>query len=86
MIASGAIWARLLCGTYWGWDPVETWSLASWLVYGLYIHLRLIFGWRMKRAAWFAVFSVIPVIVSFWGVGTLMTNRHLFSIMDMIGQ
>jgi cytochrome c-type biogenesis protein CcsB len=84
MIASGAIWARLLWGTYWGWDPVETWSLASWIVYGLYIHLRLIFGWRMRRAAWLALFAVIPVIVSFWGVGLMMNSRHLFEVMDMV--
>jgi cytochrome c-type biogenesis protein CcsB len=84
MIASGAIWARLLWGTYWGWDPVETWSLASWIVYGLYIHLRLIFGWHMQRAAWLALFAVIPVIVSFWGVGLMMNSRHLFEVMDMV--
>ena len=86
MIASGAIWARLLWGSYWGWDPVETWSLASWLVYGLYIHLRLIFHWQMRRAAWFALFAIIPVIVSFWGVGLMMTSRHLFSVMDMVSR
>ena len=86
MIASGAIWARLLWGSYWGWDPVETWSLASWLVYGLYIHFRLIFGWRMRRAAWFALFAVFPVIYSFWAVGSLMTSRHIFSIMDMLNK
>jgi len=84
MIASGAIWARLLWGTYWGWDPVETWSLASWIVYGLYIPLRLIFGWRMRRAAWLALLAVTPVIVSFWGVGLMMNSRHLFEVMDMV--
>ena len=82
--ASGALWAKILWGTYWGWDPVETWSLASFVVYGLYVHLRLIFGWRMRRAAWFALFAVIPVMISFWGVGLMMTSRHLFQLMDMV--
>jgi cytochrome c-type biogenesis protein CcsB len=86
MIASGALWAKILWGSYWGWDPVETWSLAAFLIYGLYIHLRLIFGWRMVRAAWFAVFAVVPVFVSFWGVGLMMTSRHLFDIMDMLNR
>jgi cytochrome c-type biogenesis protein CcsB len=86
MIASGSIWARLLWGSYWGWDPVETWSLASWLVYGLYIHLRVVFKWKGPRAAWFALFAVIPVFISFWGVGFLLTSRHLFSVMDMVSR
>lgn len=84
MIASGALWAKALWGSYWGWDPVETWSLASLVVYGLYMHLRLVFGWRMRRAAWLALVAAIPVMVSFWGVGLLMTSRHLFRLMDLV--
>lgn len=86
MIATGSIWARILWGSYWGWDPVETWSLASWLLYGLYIHLRVVFRWRMRKAAWFALFAVIPVLISFWGVGFLLTSRHLFAVMDLVNR
>jgi len=49
MIASGAIWAKDLWGNYWSWDPVETWSLVTWLIYGTAIHLRLTMGWRGRR-------------------------------------
>jgi len=69
MIGSGAIWAHGLWGRYWGWDPVETWSLISWLTYGLNLHLRLTYGWRGKRAAWLAIFSLFGVIALFFGIG-----------------
>lgn len=69
MIGSGAIWARGLWGRYWGWDPVETWSLISWLTYGLNLHLRVTLGWRGKRAAWLAIGSLFGVIFLFFGIG-----------------
>jgi cytochrome c-type biogenesis protein CcsB len=69
MIASGAIWAHGLWGRYWGWDPVETWSLITWLIYGTNLHLRLTLGWRGRRAAWLAVVSVASVVITFFGVG-----------------
>jgi cytochrome c-type biogenesis protein CcsB len=69
MIGSGAIWAHGLWGRYWGWDPVETWSLVSWLTYGLNLHLRLTYGWRGRKAAWLALFSLIGVIALFFGIG-----------------
>jgi len=69
MIGSGAIWAHGLWGRYWGWDPIETWSLISWLVYGLYLHLRVTLGWKGRRAAWLAIFSLLGVIFVFFGLG-----------------
>jgi ABC-type transport system involved in cytochrome c biogenesis permease subunit len=69
MIASGAIWAHGLWGRYWGWDPVETWSLISWLTYGLNLHLRVSLGWRGRRAAWLAIGSLFGVIFLFFGLG-----------------
>jgi cytochrome c-type biogenesis protein CcsB len=69
MIGSGAVWARGLWGRYWAWDPVETWSLISWLVYGLNLHLRVTLGWRGKKAAWLAILSLFGVIFLFFGIG-----------------
>lgn len=69
MIGSGAIWAHGLWGRYWGWDPVETWSLISWLTYGLNLHLRLTYGWRGRKAAWLAIISLFGVIGLFFGIG-----------------
>jgi cytochrome c-type biogenesis protein CcsB len=81
MIAAGAIWAKNLWGSYWSWDPVETWSLISFLVYGLVLHLRVTLGWRGRRIAWILVFAVITVLVTFWGVNVVMSgSSHLFNV------
>lgn len=69
MIGSGAIWAKGLWGRYWAWDPVETWSLISWLTYGLNLHLRLTYGWREKKAAVLAVCSLFGVVFLYFGIG-----------------
>jgi cytochrome c-type biogenesis protein CcsB len=69
MIGSGAIWAHGLWGRYWAWDPVENWSLISWLIYGVNLHLRTTLGWSGRRAAWLAVLSLVGVIFLFFGFG-----------------
>lgn len=68
-VGAGAIWAYGLWGRYWGWDPIETWSLITWLTYGLYIHLGVTLGWRGKRMAWLAILFLISEFVTFGGVG-----------------
>jgi cytochrome c-type biogenesis protein CcsB len=69
MLGAGAIWAHGLWGRYWSWDPVETWSLITWVVYGLYLHLRITYGWRGRRAAWLSIAAAAAVIVTFGGLG-----------------
>lgn len=78
MIASGAIWAHDLWGAYWQWDPVETWSLLTWLAYGLYLHAYYTLGWRGKRLAWIAIFALFGVLMTFWGVQFVPSSYHLF--------
>lgn len=81
MISAGAIWAKDLWGSYWSWDPVETWSLISWLTYGISIHLRVTFGWREKRLAWLAIFALSTVIICFFGVNFVVnTSLHMFQV------
>jgi cytochrome c-type biogenesis protein CcsB len=81
MIAAGSIWAKDLWGSYWSWDPVETWSLLSWLIYGVALHLRITMGWRGRRLAWLLVFAIIGVLVSFWGVNLVMEGSvHVFNV------
>jgi cytochrome c-type biogenesis protein CcsB len=81
MIAAGSIWAKDLWGSYWSWDPVETWSLLSWIVYGLALHLRTTLGWRGRPLAWLLVVAVVTVIISFWGVNLVMSgSSHLFNV------
>jgi cytochrome c-type biogenesis protein CcsB len=68
MIVSGAFWANQVKGNYWNWDPVEVWSLISWLIYGIYLHLRITFGWRGQRLAVYSLAAVVVMIVSYWGI------------------
>jgi cytochrome c-type biogenesis protein CcsB len=68
MIVSGAFWANQAKGTFWNWDPVEVWSLISWLVYGIYLHLRITFGWRGQRLAVYSLVAVAVMILSYWGI------------------
>lgn len=70
-IGAGAIWAYGLWGRYWGWDPIETWSLITWLTYGTYIHLGVTLGWRGRIMAWLAIFAIIFEFITFGGVGYL---------------
>ena len=73
-IISGAVWANEAWGSYWSWDPKETWALISWLVYAMYLHSRLSLDWERKDvarlgAAGFAVIMVCYIGVNLWGVG-----------------
>jgi cytochrome c-type biogenesis protein CcsB len=76
MIASGAIWANEAWGRYWAWDPIETWSLISWLVYAAYLHLRLTMGWRGRKAAWMAVAALPIVVFALVGVPVAYNSIH----------
>lgn len=81
MIGAGAIWAKDLWGSYWSWDPVETWNLVAWLAYGILIHLRVTYGWRDARFAWFAVLAVLLVVVAYFGVGVVLKGtQHVFTV------
>lgn len=75
MIASGAIWAYKSWGRYWGWDPIETWSLICWLAYGAYLHLRIT-GLRGKAAAWLCFVVIIVAVFSFFGAPYLYPTIH----------
>ncbi len=76
MIAAGAIWANESWGRYWGWDAIETWSLVVWLVYALYLHLRLTLGWRDRRSAWVLILALPLMVFSFAVVPILYNSIH----------
>jgi cytochrome c-type biogenesis protein CcsB len=63
-IAAGAVWGHQLWGRYWGWDPIETWSLVSWLVYGSFLHARLFFKLRPAQTAWLSVASFVVFVLA----------------------
>ena len=76
MIATGGIWANQTWGRYWGWDPIETWSLISWFMYAVCMHLRMNAGWSGKKLAWFIIFSLFVLAFSLFGVGYVYSGLH----------
>ena len=70
-IITGAVWANSAWGTYWSWDPKETWSFITWLVYAGLLHLRLMRGWYGKRIAWVSILGFMAVLFTYFGVNYL---------------
>jgi cytochrome c-type biogenesis protein CcsB len=79
MIATGAFWANRTWGSYWSWDPKETWAAITWLVYAGYLHMRVTRGWRGRRAAYFAILGFGVVIFTFLGVTYLLPGLHAYA-------
>ena len=78
VILSGAIWAEQAWSAFWTWDPKEVWALITWIIYAVYLHLRLRRQRRGAFAAWYAVISVPVVFFTFAGVNTLMHGLHTY--------
>jgi cytochrome c-type biogenesis protein CcsB len=77
-IITGAVWANSAWGTYWSWDPKETWSLITWFVYAATLHARFTRGWGGRRIAWLAVLGFISVIFTYYGVNFLLSGLHSY--------
>jgi cytochrome c-type biogenesis protein CcsB len=71
----GALWAQVAWATYWGWDAKEVWSLITWLVYLVYLHLRYVKGWRAARSAWFVVLGAVAIFVTFQLFGYMPASQ-----------
>lgn len=78
-IAAGAIWAQFAWGRFWNWDPKETWSFVTWVVYAAYLHARATAGWKGKPAAIIAIVGVVTFWFNFVGVNLLMDGFHSYS-------
>jgi ABC-type transport system involved in cytochrome c biogenesis permease subunit len=78
-IITGAVWANSAWGTYWSWDPKETWSLITWLIYAVFLHCRFMRGWKGKRAAWISVIGFASVIFTYYGVNFLLSGLHSYA-------
>lgn len=77
VIVLGAIWADLAWGRYWGWDPKETASLVTWLIYAGYLHTRIMRGWKGQKSAWLLIIGFIAVIFTFFG-NYLFSGLHAY--------
>lgn len=78
-IITGSIWAEYAWGSYWNWDPKETWSLITWLLYAALLHGRLTIGWRGRRAAILAIVGFGAVLFTFLGVNLLLPGLHSYT-------
>ncbi len=79
VIITGAVWAKYAWGDYWSWDPKETASLITWMIYTIYLHARMIAGWKGKRLAYISIAGFISVIFTFLGVNLLLPGLHAYA-------
>ncbi len=77
-ILTGAVWAHYAWGSYWSWDPKETWSLITWIIYALFLHARLTRGWKGRKIAFLSIFGFISVIFTYLGVNFILTGLHSY--------
>jgi len=77
-IITGSIWAGFAWGSYWRWDPKETWSLITWIVYAILFHNRLALGWRGKRTAYMMILGFMLIVFTFLGVNFLLKGNHAY--------
>jgi len=73
---SGAIWAYQSWGRFWGWDPIETWSLITWIFFGIYLHLRRFFGLKGEKASYFFMLCFLLSIATLFFVPLIQSSIH----------
>lgn len=77
-IITGAAWAYYAWGTYWSWDPKETWSLIVWFVYAAFLHARITRGWVGRRAAWLSIIGFAATMFCYLGVNLYLSGLHSY--------
>jgi cytochrome c-type biogenesis protein CcsB len=77
-LVSGAVWANEAWGSWWSWDPKETWAFITWLVYAAYLHTRLVRGWQGRKPALVAAVGLVVIAVCYIGVNLLGIGLHSY--------
>ncbi|MEM1252340.1 MAG: c-type cytochrome biogenesis protein CcsB [Cyanobacteria bacterium P01_H01_bin.21] len=77
-IISGGVWANEAWGSYWSWDPKETWALITWLVFAAYLHSRITKGWQGRKPAFIAASGFVVVWICYLGVNLLGKGLHSY--------
>ena len=75
----GMVWAYYAWGSYWTWDPKEVWSLITWFVYALYLHTRIVMGWKGRKSAYIAILGFIAALFTYFGVNYLLAGLHSYA-------
>ena len=78
-VMAGAVWAEAAWGRYWGWDPKETWSFITWVLYAGYLHARATADWKGRKAAWVAVAAAGALIVDYYVVNIFVVGLHSYA-------
>ena len=77
-ILSGSVWANEAWGSYWSWDPKETWSFITWMIFAIYLHLRLTRNWNGLKSAILATIGFFVIWICFLGVNFLAKGLHSY--------
>jgi ABC-type transport system involved in cytochrome c biogenesis permease subunit len=75
----GMVWAYKAWGTYWSWDPKEVWSLITWFVFALYLHTRIVMGWKGRRSAIIVILGFLAALFTYFGVNYLLAGLHSYA-------
>jgi cytochrome c-type biogenesis protein CcsB len=78
-VLAGAIWAQEAWGRYWGWDPKETGSFFTWVLYAGYLHARSTRGWRGRRAGWIGIVAFVALMVTYYAVNLFVVGLHSYA-------
>jgi cytochrome c-type biogenesis protein CcsB len=78
-VMAGAIWADHAWGRYWGWDPKETWSFITWVVYACFLHARATAGWRGRKAAYIQLVGFGCLLFNVIGINLWVTGLHSYA-------
>jgi cytochrome c-type biogenesis protein CcsB len=78
-VICGAIWAQEAWGRYWGWDPKETWSFITWVIFAGYLHARATSGWKGRRAAVIALVGFVSLLVTYYAVNLWIAGLHSYA-------
>ena len=81
-IITGAVWANSAWGSYWTWDPKETWSLITWFIYAIYLHARYVRGWKGTQMAVISAVGFVSVIFTYLGVNLVLSGLHSYGGME----
>jgi cytochrome c-type biogenesis protein CcsB len=78
-VIAGAIWAQEAWGRYWGWDPKETWSFITWVIFAGYLHARATSGWKGRRAAVIAMVGFVSLLITYYAVNLWIVGLHSYA-------
>jgi cytochrome c-type biogenesis protein CcsB len=78
-VIAGAVWAQSAWGRYWGWDPKETWSFITWVIFAGYLHARATSGWKGRRAAVVASVGFVSICITYYAVNLWIVGLHSYA-------